>query len=118
MKTTQQLIELQRSEPLKDQLKELENYCAEIGFNETADTIALVPELLAEVIRLREEAQSKRTVLVYRDFKVERSESGSFFVDGINCFGALTEHFACRAIDRYIDGDKDPQCRAALADAK
>lgn len=50
---TETLIELQRSEPLNAQLKELENYCAAIGFSETATAIALVPELIAEVIRLR-----------------------------------------------------------------
>jgi len=41
-------------------------------------------------------------------------QSSSFFVEQINCFGAKTIEDAKQAIDRYLDGDKDPQCSLTI----
>lgn len=47
----------------------------------------------------------------YRNFTIEQGDSGSYFVEQINCFGSDTIDSAKRAIDLYVDGDNDPQCK-------
>lgn len=47
----------------------------------------------------------------HRNMTIEQGESGGFFVEQINCFGAKTIQDAAQAIDRYLDGDNDPQCK-------
>lgn len=47
----------------------------------------------------------------YRNFTIGKTPHG-FFCEQINCWACDTQAQVERAIDRYIDGDKDPQCRA------
>lgn len=47
----------------------------------------------------------------YRNFTIGKTPHG-FFCEQINCWACDTAQQVERAIDRYIDGDKDPQCRA------
>lgn len=46
----------------------------------------------------------------YRNFTITTGRFG-FNVEGINCFGARDERAAKLAIDRYLDGDNNPQCK-------
>ena len=45
----------------------------------------------------------------YRNFTIEQTQNG-FLCEFINCFACRTQSQVEAAIDRYIDGDKNPQC--------
>lgn len=45
----------------------------------------------------------------YRNMTIEARNS-VFDVETINCFGCDSIKAAQAAIDRYLDGDKNPQC--------
>ena len=51
-----------------------------------------------------------RYLVEYRNFTIT-AELFGFNCDSVNCFGARSEEAAKRAIDRYLNGDNDPQCR-------
>lgn len=58
------------------------------------------------------ETKTERTNMktTYRNFTITIGRFG-FNVEGINCFGARSELAAKLAIDRYLDGDSNPQCK-------
>ena len=45
----------------------------------------------------------------YRNMTITTGQYG-FNVETINCFGCATIQAAQAAIDRYLDGDTNPQC--------
>lgn len=66
-----------------------------------------IKNLLQQFPKLAREMEAEP--VKYREMTI--SVRGDIFdVDCINCFSCYTLQSAKDAIDRYLDGDKDPQC--------